>query len=112
VAAGGRFLPFGLSRTRLQDAGVGLVGLDFLAALGTSAKRRRTFVDGVRLSLQGLVEHLLGEHLTDRQDDIFDFRERRSPGWPLRTVQAIHQTLGNAFEIGANWIGGSSRNLR
>ena len=50
----------GLPRTCLQEAGVGVVWLDLLTALGTGAKRRRPLRDGVRLALQRFVEHLLG----------------------------------------------------
>jgi hypothetical protein len=104
-------MPLCLAYLGLQQARIGVCFrfiLDLSATLAAAPKRGWPLGSRISLPLQGLVDHLLGKHLTNGQDGVFNLRQFGSPGWAIVAVQAIDQALGHTFEIGTNRISGSS----
>jgi hypothetical protein len=93
------------------DIVLGGVAFDLETALGAAAEVGWPFRLRVSLSLQRLIEHLLGQHLPNGLDCVLDFGEFRSPRRPLVAIQALHEAFGDAFEVGANRIGSSGGDL-
>ena len=96
-----------------MEALVIFVGLafDHAAAFGAAAEVGWPFRCRVGLALQGVVEHLLGQHLTNGLDRVFDLGEFGAPGRPLVAIQAIDEAFGDAFEVGSNGISGGGVDL-
>ena len=55
--------------------------------------------DGGSLLRQGQVEHLLGENLTDFEENVFDLAEPSSPSGTLGPVEFLDQVFGNPFDV-------------
>ena len=58
-------------------------------AVGARAGASRLLLLGGRLSGQGLVEHLLGEDLANREQEVFDRVRKANPG-PLADAELLH----------------------
>jgi hypothetical protein len=50
------------------------------------------------------VEHLLGEHLADFQQNVFDLREFGPPGRALRAIEFLDEVFRDAFHIGSQFF--------
>jgi hypothetical protein len=50
------------------------------------------------LSLEGLIEHLAGQHLADLNGQLFEVAEVGAPDGPLRAVEFIDEVFGDAVE--------------
>ena len=84
--------------------------LDFRAALRAALEGGRPLVDRVGLALQRLVEHLLGQDMANGLNGVLDGTEFGAPSWPLVAIEAINETLGDAFEVGTDGVGRSGGN--
>ena len=84
--------------------------LHFLATLRAAPELGGPLVYRVGLPLQRLVEHLLGEDEANGPDGVLDGAEFGAPGGTFVALEAIDQTLGDAFEIGTDGVSRGGRN--
>lgn len=70
-----RFLPLGFPAAGVDEPRLGPPGLGGLAATGAVAEFRGPGGTLGGLSLKRDVEHLLGENLPKRDDEVFQFRQ-------------------------------------
>jgi hypothetical protein len=83
-------VPLGFARPRLDDARVVLVAArERLLAARTAPIGGGLLVDSGGLLRDGQVEHLLGEHFTDFEENSFDLAESASPSGALGAVEAL-----------------------
>jgi len=59
----------------------------------------RLLPDGGGLLRQGQSEHLLGENLTDFEENVFDLAEPGSPRGSLGTVKLLDKVFGDPFDV-------------
>jgi hypothetical protein len=70
-----RFLPLGFPAPGVYEPWLGLAGLGGLTATGAVAEFRGPGGIFGGLSLKRDVEHLFGENLPKRDDEVFQFRQ-------------------------------------
>jgi hypothetical protein len=59
----------------------------------------RLLLDGGGLLRQGQIEHLLGENLTDFEENVFDLAEPGSPSRTLGPIKLLDKVFGDPFDV-------------
>jgi hypothetical protein len=59
---------------------------------------------GLGLTGDGQVEHLLGEDLTDLKEKILDLGQGGPPGGAVGAIELIDEVFGNAFDVRTDFI--------
>jgi hypothetical protein len=70
-----------------------------LLAARTTPIGGRLLVDDGGLLREGQVEHLLGENLTDFEENVFDLAESGSPSGAFGAVKLLDQVFGHPFDV-------------
>ena len=83
---------------------MGVVAVHGLLATRTRARGGGLLVGSSSLAGQTFVEHLLGEDLSDVQEEVFEFGEGGAPGGPAGPVELIDEVFGDAFDIRTDFI--------
>lgn len=65
---------------------------------------RSFFRRGAGLALQAKLEHLLGQDITNLDDEILQLRQLRAPLGSLRPPDAVGKVFGHALDVGADFI--------
>jgi hypothetical protein len=90
-----RLVPFGVAGAGGDDPWFRVGRFHGSAAGGTGQGLGRGLSG---LSLEGLIEHLLGQHLTDLNGQFFEVAEVGAPDGSLRAVEFIDKVFGDAVE--------------
>src|SRR5437773_6397866 len=102
------FLPTGLPATRFHPAWLGrLLGIrwDCLAAAGAIPQGCGAFFGrGHGLAFQALLEHLLGEHFPNLDDEVFEFGQLGPPAGTLGSPNAVRKVFGHTLEVSTNFF--------
>ena len=64
----------------------------------------RLLGDGGGLVRQGQVEHLLGENLTNFDENVFDLAESGSPSGTLGAVKLVDEVFGHPFDVSPHFF--------
>jgi hypothetical protein len=53
---------------------------------------------------EGFGEDFFGQDVAEVEEEVFEVRQGSTPGGALGAVELVHQVVGDAFEIGADFF--------